>query len=245
MHIVFLTLFPDQLRTYFLKGIFGRAAEKNLFQISFINIRDYSKSKHKRVDEYPYGHRQGMILQAEAVSEAIYSIDQYSQYRLLYACPKGPVFTQKKVYEYLQEPKGLILLSGYYEGIDERLFQLFPFERVSLGDFVLSSGELPSLAVAEAVLRTIPGVVGNPQSVEADSILSGVLEHPHYAAPRSYQGLEVPEVLLNGNHQAINEWKLKQSIKDTLFCKPKLLAQKPVSPAEQDAILQALEGEKI
>ena len=230
---------------YFLKGIFGKAAQKNLFQLSFINIRDFSLSKHKRVDDYPYSHRLGMILQAEAVSRAIYSIDQYTEYRLLYACPKGPVLTQAKVSEYSQEAKGLIILSGYYEGIDERLFQLFNIERISLGDFVLSSGELPSMAIAEAVLRQLPGVIGNPHSVGEDSIISGILEHPHYAAPRSFEGLEVPEVLLNGNHQAIAQWKEKQSIKDTLFWKPSLLAQREVSNSEQKAIIYALEGDPL
>ena len=113
------------MKTYFLKGILGKAAQKNLFQVSFINIRDFATTKHKRVDDFPYGHRLGMILQAEVVSRAIYSIDQYTDYRLLYACPKGHVLTQATVNEYSQESKGLIIISGYYEGIDERLFQLF------------------------------------------------------------------------------------------------------------------------
>ena len=114
-----------------------------------------------------------------------------------------------------------------------------------MGDFILSSGELPSMVIAEAVLRQLPGVVGNPQSVGADSMISGILEHPHYAAPRSFDGLEVPEVLLNGNHQAIDQWKEKQSIKDTLFRKPSLLAQRDVSKSEQKAIIHALEGDPL
>ena len=233
------------MQDYFLKGLLGRASQRGLFSNSFINIRDFSNSKHRKVDDFPYSDHQGMILKVDVLARAISSIDQYAEYRLLYMCPKGPVLSQESINRYSQESKGLIIIPGYYEGIDERLFDLFTIERVSLGNFILSSGELPALVIAEAVLRQIPDVVGNPESVGEDSLLSGLLEYPQYSNPRNYQGLEVPEVLVNGNHKLIETWRRKASIKHTLFQKPSLLAQLDITDSDKKIIVHALEGDPL
>ncbi len=242
--IVILNLFPQQMGDFFLKGIFKKAHDAGLFKIRFIQLRDFARDRFSRVDESPFGHRQGMLLKAEVILDAISSIENYRDYRLLYTCPKGQVLTQGTVSAYLHPPtRGIILLCGYYEGVDERVFSLVPFERVSIGDVVLSSGELPALVVAEAIVRQLPGVLGNPESLADDSIISGVLEFPQYTAPRVFRDLAVPEVLLSGHHGQIATWKRKESLRQTLFKKPHLLVHSPLREGDSELLVEIMKEE--
>ena len=236
MEIIFLTLFPEQCRQYFLKGIFGKKAEEGLFSCRFVDLRDFASPPHRKVDSYPYGKRQGMLLRADVIQQAIKSIDYYRDYRLLYMCPKGRQMDQAMVQD-LSTQKGLIILSGYYEGVDERIFDLFDIERVSVGPLVLSSGDSPAALLAEATLRLLPGVIENPNSVADDSILSHRLEAPHYTAPVEVDGLEVPDLVRSGNHGKIDAWKQAESLRDTLFKQPTLfLESNGISQSERDIL---------
>jgi len=228
---------------FFLKGLFKKAYEAGLFSIRFLSLRDFASAPHYKVDDYPYGGKRGMVLQLSVIDAALSSIENLHDYRLLYMCPKGPLLTQSLVSDFLVAPhRGLVILVGYYEGVDERLFSLYPFERISIGDFVLSSGELPALVIAEAVVRQIPGVLGNPDSLEDDSYLSGVLEGPLYTQPRQYREYDVPEVLLSGHHGQIATWKRKAALKYTIYNKPQMLATQALSLPDQQLLVEILQG---
>jgi tRNA (guanine37-N1)-methyltransferase len=238
-----LTLFPEELSAFFKKGIFKRAAEAGLFELSCVDLRPFGKTKYMKVDDYPFGHRRGMILRADVIKEAIESIPDYGQFKVIYTCPKGKVFNQDAAVAFSSHEKGLIILSGFYEGVDERIFDWFDIERVSLGDFVLSSGDVPALAIAESVFRLIPGVLGNPESVGEDSIISGLLEGPQYTGPRKIGGISVPEVLISGHHGNIRKWRQRESLKATLFRKPSLLVKRKVTDSEKKDIILILKEE--
>ena len=239
MRIYILTLFPDALEGAFSKGIFKKAQDKGLFEIHYVNLRDFSVDRHKTVDDKPFGGGAGMVLKADVVYAAVKSIDQFESYRLIYTCPKGSVFSQSDAKVWGQD-KGLIVLCGYYEGVDERVLTILPFQRVSLGSFVLSSGELPSLVIAESIVRLIPGVLGNDKSVDDDSIVSGVLEYPQYTQPRVFMDHSVPEVLVGGNHKLIDSWKREQSLKETLMRRPELLVSTELSVNDQQMLVEFL-----
>lgn len=210
------------MKAFLLKGLLGKAYAFDLFECEFINIRDFATNKHQKVDDRPFGGNHGMLLKVDILAATIRSIPNYQDYSILYTCPKGTHFNQETAQE-LSQGKGLIVLSGYYEGVDERIFDLFDISRVSLGDFVLSSGDIAALAIAEATLRLIPGVVGKEASVKNDSIINGRLEHPYYTQPREFEGLKVPDVLISGHHGKIKEWQSKISLKQTLYKRPDLL----------------------
>lgn len=212
----------------------GKAVEQGLLRCDFVQLRDFADPPHFKVDDYPYGKRTGMLLRADVISRAIRSIEGYEGYKLIYSCPKGQSFTQSRARE-LKKHRGLIFLCGYYEGIDDRVFDIFDCERFSVGDFIVSSGELPSLLMADAIARCHDGVIGNAESVEDDSIVSGVLECPQYTAPREIEGCLVPEVLVSGHHGKIKEWQRKESLKTTLFNQPDLLGTAELS--KNDRIL--------
>ncbi len=237
MDIKVLTLFPDEMRQFFLKGIFKKGFEQQKFGFDCINLRDFSLDKHQKVDDYLFGGGQGMLMKADVIYNAVTSIPDYDQYTLLYPCPKGSIFNQEKSIQLFNQPekKGLIFLTGYYEGVDDRIFDVLPIEKISIGDVVLSSGELPSLMIIESVLRQIPGVLGNPESFEGDSIISGFLEYPNFTHPRSFLGRDIPDILLSGHHKEIAFWKKKQSYKQTLFLRPSLFIKQHFS--EQDHVL--------
>ncbi len=224
LDIKVITLFPDELRAGFLKGILKKALESQKYAIEFIQMRDYATGKHYKVDDEPFGHTHGMLLKVDVVHATITSIPHYEDYVLIHPCPKGEIFNNA-VAKSLSETqkKGFIFIIGYYEGIDERLFELLPIRRISMGDFVLLSGDLPALTMIEAILRWVPGVLGNPDSIQNESIISGTLEAPHYTHPREFMGLEVPEVLRSGNHKAISDWEAQKSQELTQRLRPDLL----------------------
>jgi len=235
-----LGLYPEEMATFFLKGMIQKAVTKGLVEVHFVQLRDFATDKHHKVDDYPYGGKQGMVLKADVIYRAVTSIEHYSRYRLLCTSPKGARFSHLDVAKW-SPFDGMIILSGYYEGVDERIFQLLPFEQVSLGDFILLSGESPALLIAEAMIRSIKGVLGNDLCVMQESVLSGRLEHAHYTSPRIVMDhYPVPDVVLSGNHDAIARFRLSQSIEATLFDKPSLFIDSPASLEEQAIILKKL-----
>lgn len=235
MDIKLITLYSEELEKFFLKGLFKKAFDRGLFSFECIQLRDFSVGKHQKVDDYPFGVRKGMLLRADVIRDAVCSIPDYESYDILYTCPKGETFDQSMA-QSLSSKRGLILICGYYKGIDARLESLIPAKPVSIGNFVLSSGEMPALMMAEAVLRLIPGVVGNHACVEEDSVLSGLLYPPDYTAPRDIDGIEVPEVLISGNHQRILSWRNVSALNATLMNRLDLLQTFEPTDKERQAI---------
>lgn len=233
MNIYFLTLFPEHVRSYFCKGLIGRAIERGHISVSVIDIRKFGIGKHRSVDDYPYGGKQGMVLRADVLLRAIQSVEQYRNYRILYMCPKGPVFTQVHAKSY-SESKGIILISGFYEGVDERIFELLPIERVSLGNFVATSGDTPAMTIADATCRYVPHVLGNPTCIDDESIASGFLEYPQFTAPIVVGDKAVPDVIRGGHHARLAEWRRSASLRLTLFKKPSLFIDSAEKFSEAD-----------
>ncbi len=221
MKIDILTLFPEMFEP--LKtSILGRALEKEIFELNLINIRDFSKNKHKKVDDYVFGGGDGMLMTPQPLYDAIMSVKTEDSY-VIYLSPKGSVLNQKKVQTIAKEHNHLILVCGHYEGIDERIIQLCINEQISIGDYVLTGGELPAMVLVDAVLRYVPEVLGNKTSMEDESFTGNLLEHPQYTRPREFMGLRVPDVLINGNHKEIESWKAGQKILETTKYRPDLL----------------------
>lgn len=221
MRIDILTLFPEMFEP--LKtSILGRALEKDLFELNLINIRDFSKNKHKKVDDYVFGGGDGMLMTPQPLYDAIMSVKTEDSY-VIYLSPKGSVLTQGKVKSIAMQHNHLILVCGHYEGIDERIIELCIDEQISIGDYVLTGGELPAMVLVDAVLRYEPQVLHNETSTDDESFSAGLLEHPQYTRPREFMGLSVPEVLINGNHKEIEKWKQEQKISETKKYRPDLL----------------------
>ena len=221
MRIDILTLFPEMFEP--LKtSILGRALEKDLFELNLINIRDFSKNKHKKVDDYVFGGGDGMLMTPQPLYDAIMSVKTDSSH-VIYLSPKGSVLTQGKVKSIAESYDHLILVCGHYEGIDERIIELCVDEQISIGDYVLTGGELPAMVLVDAVLRYEPNVLHNETSTDDESFSAGLLEHPQYTRPREFMGLSVPEVLINGNHKEIEKWKAEQKIIETKKYRPDLL----------------------
>lgn len=213
MRIDILTLFPEMMQSVLNTSIIGRAQANNILDINIINIRDYSTNKHKSVDDYPFGGGEGMVMQAQPVFSALKDIDAKG-HKTVYLSPKGQTFNQDKAVKMAKEDR-LILLCGHYEGIDQRIIDYWVTDEISIGDYVLTGGEIPAMVIVDAVARMIPGVLSSEACYENESIYSGLLEHPHYTRPRVYEELEVPEILLSGNHAKIDEWRLSQSLEIT------------------------------
>jgi len=223
MHFSILTLFPSVFPPYLQESILGQALEKKLWSYDLINIRDFSDNKHNKVDDTPFGGGAGMVLKPEVVARAIESINHPQ--KIIYLSPKGKVFNQKMAVELAKEPN-LTLLSGRYEGVDERVIDYFQMEEVSIGDYILTGGELPALILIDAIVRNIKGVLGNDESLKEESFSINnsckLLEYPIYTKPQIWRGVKVPDELLTGNHQLIKEWRLKQSLQETLKKRPDL-----------------------
>ena len=212
--IRFLTLFPELIEPSLKASLLGKASSRKLMQFGVTQIRDFATNKHRTVDETPYGGGEGMLLRVDVLHSAWKSIVQESpvrRRRTLLLSPQGRHLTQAKAQELLGFDE-LILVCGHYEGVDERFIDLCVDEEISIGDYVLTGGELPALVVADVVTRLVPGVVGNEASISEDSLEQGLLKYPQYTRPRVYEGLEVPEVLLGGNHQEIARWRHRHQI---------------------------------
>ena len=220
MEINILTIFPEMFNI-FNYSIISRAIKNNLVKINLVNIRDFSTNKHKKVDDYPYGGGPGMVLQVEPIYNAIKSITCKTNTKVIYLGPRGQTFNQNKAKSMLKE-KSITLLCGHYEGIDERCYN-FIDEEISIGDFILTGGEMAAIPIIDSIVRLIPDVL-NKESVEFESFNENCnLDFPQYTSPRNFMGLEVPEVLLSGNHLNINNWRNEQSLKLTKRLKPYLI----------------------
>ena len=234
-----LTLFPEMFETLD-QSILGKAQEKNLIDINLINIRDFSKDKHKKVDDTPYGGGAGMVMRADIVYDAYQSV-KTPKTKLIYLTPQGKTLNQKKVEE-LSKEEHLVLLCGHYEGIDQRVIDKIVDEEISIGDYVLTGGEIPAMVLIDSVSRYIEGVIKN-DSTKEESFSQGLLEYPQYTRPEIFQGEKVPEILLSGHHQKIDKWRKEQAIKITLEKRPDLIKKYNFSQDEKK-ILEKLIEEK-
>ena len=224
MNFHVLTLFPDMIRDGFQTSITGRAVEKGLLSLDTVNIRDFSVNKHNRVDDYPYGGGAGMVMQAEPVYLAYQSVAEKlpKKPKVLYMSPQGKVFNQRMAEELAQEEE-IVFLCGHYEGIDERVLEEIVDEEVSIGDYVLTGGELPALVIMDAVSRLVGGVLHNEDSAEFDSFHDNLLEYPQYSRPEVWRDKAVPPILMSGHHANVEKWRREQSLIRTLERRPDLL----------------------
>lgn len=236
MNVHILTLFPEMIEQGLSSSIIGRARDKNLIKLNPVNIRDYAENKHKQVDDYPYGGGAGMVMQPQPIISAYKDIIKGLDIkpRLIYLTPQGKTFNQSMAKE-LSKEKELIFLCGHYEGIDERVIDLIVTDEISIGDYVLTGGELAAMVIIDAVSRLIPGVLNNDESAETESFYEGLLEYPQYTRPFNYEGLKVPEILLSGNHAKIAYWRREQSLIRTALKRPDLLEKANLT--EEDRIL--------
>ncbi|MBQ3392389.1 MAG: tRNA (guanosine(37)-N1)-methyltransferase TrmD [Lachnospiraceae bacterium] len=223
MNVHILTLFPEMIMDGLHTSILARAMDKGLITLEAVNIRDYTLSKHKKVDDYTYGGGAGMLMQAQPVYDAYMSVKERMSgpARVIYMSPQGKTFDQELAMELSQEEE-LVILCGHYEGIDERVLEEIVTDEISIGDYVLTGGELPAMVVVDAVSRLIPGVLGNRVSSDTDSFMDGLLEYPQYSRPEVWRDKKVPDVLLSGNHAEVDKWRRKQSLLRTRERRPDL-----------------------
>src|SRR5690625_3324144 len=234
MKIDILTLFPEMMKGTLENSILKRAKDKKQFQYEFVNFRDYSTNKHEKVDDYPYGGGAGMVLTAQPIFDAVEAVKQKENTtpRVILMCPQGERYTQQKAEEFAKE-EHLVIICGHYEGYDERIREHVVTDEISIGDYVLTGGEIGALAVIDSVVRLLPDVLGNVESAVADSFSTGLLEHPHYTRPADFRGLHVPEVLLSGHHANIEKWRQYESLKRTYERREELLDRIDLSKEEK------------
>jgi tRNA (guanine37-N1)-methyltransferase len=235
-----LTLFPNMFSSPLRESILGKAMEKGLIEIRTINIRDFTSDKHQVVDDTPYGGGQGMVMKVEPIARAIESVKaQNPSAWTVYLTPQGKPLHQDLARRLSTQPH-LILLCGRYEGVDERVRESFVDEEISIGDYVLTGGELAAMVVIDAVSRFIPGVLGSDRSAEEDSFYNSLLEYPQYTRPPNFRGVCVPEVLLSGNHSAISVWRRKEALRRTSLRRPDLLAKAELTEEDKKLLEEIL-----
>jgi tRNA (guanine37-N1)-methyltransferase len=250
MNFHVLTLFPEMITSGLNTSITGRAIDNGLINVNAVNIREFSEDKHKRVDDYPYGGGAGMVMQAEPVYLAYGYLANhirmqkgehtpYQKPRLIYVTPQGSLFNQRMAEELAQE-EDLIFLCGHYEGIDERVLEMIVTDYVSIGDYVLTGGELPAMVMIDAISRLIPGVLNNEVSSEFESLQDNLLEYPQYTRPEIFMGKRVPEVLLTGHHANIDAWRRQQSILRTYERRPDLLENANLTEEEREYLTRLI-----
>jgi tRNA (guanine37-N1)-methyltransferase len=247
MRIDILTLFPQFFETPLQSAIFQRARDKALVSFNIYNIRDYTHDKHHVVDDYPFGGGAGMLLKPEPVFEALEDVLKDRQadeepIPVILTTPQGKLLSQPLAYQ-LAEHKRIVILCGHYEGVDDRVREHIVTHEISIGDYVLSGGELPALVVADAVVRLIPGVLGSDESAAGDSHSDGLLEYPQFTRPAEFRGWNVPEILLSGNHARIAEWRREQSIIKTAARRPDLLAKAVLTAKEKKKLHTLIESQ--
>lgn len=245
MNFHILTLFPDMIRQGLNTSIIGRAVENGLLSVNAVNIRDYTLDKHKKVDDYPYGGGAGMVMQAQPVYDAWRSVMEQIGYRprCVYLTPQGRTFNQDMAKDFAKE-KDLIFLCGHYEGVDERVLEEIVTDFVSIGDYVLTGGELPAMVMADAISRMVPGVLTNAESGTGESFEGSLLEYPQYSRPPVWRDREVPKVLLSGDHKKVEAWRHEQSVLRTLEHRPDLLEHAKLDRRDVKKILSHLNVEK-
>ncbi|MBO4799349.1 MAG: tRNA (guanosine(37)-N1)-methyltransferase TrmD [Lachnospiraceae bacterium] len=231
-----LTIFPDMIRDGLNTSILGRAQANGLISIDAVNIRDYTLDKHGKVDDYPYGGGAGMVMQAQPVYDAFTAVKSKCRTdnpRVIYVTPQGSTFDQTKAEELAGEEE-LVFLCGHYEGIDERVLEEIVTDNISIGDYVLTGGELPCMVMIDAISRLIPGVLNNDVSAEFESFNDNLLEYPQYSRPEEWRGKKVPEILLSGHHANVEKWRREQSIIRTYERRPDLLEGANLSKKEKE-----------
>ncbi len=244
MRFDILTLFPEMFSSPFQESILAKAIEKGLIEVRTINIRDFALDKHRIVDDAPYGGGQGMVMKVEPIARAIEQVkSEDPSVRTIYLTPEGKPLNQEMARQ-LSSRSHLILLCGRYEGVDERVRELFVDEEISIGDYVLTGGELAAMVLIDAVSRLLPGVLGSDRSAEEDSFFGSLLEYPQYTRPASFRGYEVPEVLLSGNHQVISLWRRKEALRRTWMRRPDLLSKASLSE-EDKKILEEISKNNV
>lgn len=245
MRFDILTLFPDMMRAILSESIIGRAEKNGILEINCTNIRDFAQNKHNSVDDYPYGGGFGMVMQAPPIYRAYESVANGEKPYTVYMSPQGKVLTQEKAIE-LSKKDRIVILCGHYEGVDERVLEEIVDEEISIGDYVLTGGELPAAVLVDTVSRMIEGVLPQSESFEEESIYSGLLEHPQYTRPPEFMGRAVPDVLLSGHHINIENWKRKQALKRTYIKRPDLLKKAVLTDKDRkmlDEIIGEIESE--
>lgn len=241
MEYYVMTLFPEMIQSGLHTSIIGRAIEDDTIRLKAVNIRDFTNNKHGRTDDYPYGGGAGMVMQAQPIYDCYQSIVSELDYkpRVVYLTPQGRVFDQSMARELALE-EGIIFLCGHYEGVDERVLDEIVTDPVSIGDFVLTGGELPAMCMIDAISRMIPGVLHNEESAEDDSFGDGLLEYPQYSRPEVWNGISVPKILLSGDHAKVDAWRREQSLMRTADRRPDLLKTAPMSPKEREFVRKYL-----
>ncbi len=234
MNFYILTLFPEMVEQGLTTSIIGRAVQNKVLSVEAVNIRDFTTDRHKKVDDYPYGGGAGMVMQAQPIYDAWQAVKKKcaSPARTIYLTPQAPVFHQAMAKE-LAEEENLILLCGHYEGVDERVLEEIVTDYVSIGDYVLTGGELAAMVLCDAVSRMVPGVLTNEESGTTESLEGGLLEYPQYSRPEEWNGKKVPEILLSGDHAKVDAWRREQSILRTVQRRPDLLDQAVLTEEER------------
>ncbi|MFC4557094.1 tRNA (guanosine(37)-N1)-methyltransferase TrmD [Virgibacillus kekensis] len=243
MHADILTLFPEMFTGVFDASILKKAYEKEKFSYNLVNFRDYTENKHNKVDDYPYGGGAGMVLTPQPVFDAVEDVTKKSKAkpRVILMCPQGEPYTQKKAEE-LAEEEHLIFICGHYEGYDERIREHLVTDEISIGDYVLTGGELGAMVVIDSVVRLLPDVLGNKESAPEDSFSTGLLEHPHYTRPADFRGMRVPDILLSGDHAKIDAWRRKESLKRTSERRRDLINEDALSEEERKILNELYNG---
>lgn len=221
MKINIMTLFPGLFENYLKESLIGKAIEKNILDIDVVNIRDYTNQKSKSVDDYVYGGGSGMLMMAQPIVDCHKAISKEKKIKTYYLSPRGKLFTQNMAID-MAKLNEIIFICGHYEGIDERAITLTDAEEISIGDFVLTGGELPAMVVIDTLVRFVPGVLSNDESTSDESFRNNLLEYPQWTRPFEYEGLKVPEILLSGDHKKVDEWRLQKSIEITKKNRPDL-----------------------
>ncbi|MEK6268870.1 MAG: tRNA (guanosine(37)-N1)-methyltransferase TrmD [Planococcus sp. (in: firmicutes)] len=234
MNIHVLSLFPPMFEGVFQHSIMRKAQDKNAVSLNVVDIREFADNK-RQVDDYPFGGGAGMVLKPEPIFNAVGSLTPNSKRRVILLCPQGERFTQQKAEELATE-EDLVFICGHYEGYDERIREHLVTDEISIGDFVLTGGELAAMTVIDSVVRLLPGVLGNADSPIRDSFSTGLLEHPQYTRPADFRGWKVPEVLTSGNHGKVDQWREEQTLKRTLERRPDLLEKIELSDKQQKII---------
>lgn len=240
MRFDILTLFPDMFGGIFNESIIARARENNILEINTCNIRDYSKDKHKKADDYPYGGGKGMLMMAQPIYDACMAVMEGLDYKpkVVYLSPQGRLLKQENVIEFAEE-KHLILICGHYEGVDERVIEEIVDYEVSVGDYVLTGGEIPAMLLIDAVSRLLPGVLPSEEAFIEESHFNGLLEYPQYTRPYEFMGRIVPDVLMSGHHANIRKWRKSQSLKRTYLRRPDMFKNYELSREERSLLEEA------
>lgn len=234
MRFDILSVFPDMLKAVLFESVIGNAIENNIVDIRVHNIRDYSTNKHRKTDDYPFGGGRGMVMTPQPVMDCYRSVlDGEEHVHTVYMSPQGKVLTQEKAKQLSKLPR-MVILCGHYEGLDERIITSIVDEEISIGDYVLTGGEMPAAVLVDCISRMIPGVLPEAECYENESIASGILEYPQYTRPRDFEGMEVPEILFSGHHANIEKWRREKALEKTFSVRPELLENCELSKADKE-----------